>query len=66
MLFLNPGVTLPLEAPLWDVFKFPTTEFLGLGLAWLPFPSPPTPLEALATAGEDSLFKFPGMFFALA
>lgn len=39
MLLLNPEVTLgfpALEDPLvllWGVFPFPTTEFLGLGLA---------------------------------
>ena len=65
LLLLNPDVTLGIEDPLlWDAFPFPTTEFLGLGLAWLLLPSPPLlpPLEALVTAGEDSLFKFPGMF----
>ena len=51
--------TLEVEDPfalMWGAFPFPTTEFLGLG------PAGPSPLEALATAGEDSRFKFPGIF----
>ena len=61
--FLNPEVALGIEDPfvlLWGPLPLPTTEFLGLGLAWLP----PSPLEALATAGDDSLFKFPGISHA--
>ena len=57
--FLNPEVTLEVDDPfvlIWGTFPFPTTEFLGLG------PTGPSPLEARATAGDDSRFKFPGMF----